>query len=265
MFRTIIVLIALMALLPASAQSTLGRLLSGELVNPADGVWAWYELEDAATGEKLYLRQAIVGVEGDGKKTHYWLELQVRPQVGFATTYKMLLRGPSASPSSIERIYFQTESEPAQKLEPSTLPQDTGAPAAPPEPVDQQTVDAPGGPILCNHYVLEGGTEIWLSDTVPPMGIVRLTSPEGELRLQSYGRGGKDAMTSLPTEEDKTLVRDFGAPAGETGAQPAAPTPTQDATGEPAMPADEAGPEPDAQEDAEQPKKKNFRGRIGKR
>lgn len=201
--RWIAALVAIAACGLAQAQGAVSQLLSGDLVNPRTGVWAWYELEDAESGEMYYLKQSIVGETREDRKVGHWLEVQVRPQVGFSTTYKMLLTGPATDPSNIKRIYFQTGTEPIQKLEPTTLESPPPGEQALPEPQGEQTVQTPNGPLVCKIYKMPDGAEMWLSDAVPPMGIVRIKSREGELRLQRYGEGGPEAETALVTDEDE--------------------------------------------------------------
>jgi hypothetical protein len=240
------------------AQGVISQLLSGQMVNPRVGVWAWYELTDAATGEKYFLRQAIVGEERDGRKVGQWLEVQVRPQVGFPTTYKMLLTGPASDPANIKRIYYQSGNDPIQRIEPESLePQETPENTQP-EPVNQQTIETPNGPIVCNYYKLPDGTEFWLSDAVPPMGIVRLKSPEGELRLERFGEGGPDAATALVTEEDKGGSKPAPSDDGDT---PAAEAPQEESP----RPANALPVMQEEESKEEKPSKKNFQGRGGKR
>ena len=45
--------------------------MSGALINPEVGVFAWYELKDNESGRKLFMRQAIVGEKGRRKKGYY--------------------------------------------------------------------------------------------------------------------------------------------------------------------------------------------------
>lgn len=256
-YRLLLLLFCAMAAVSSHAQGVISQLLSGQMVNPRVGVWAWYELTDAATGEKYFLRQAIVGEERDGKKLGQWLEVQVRPQVGFPTTYKMLLTGPASDPANIKRIYYQSGNDPIQKIEPETLEPDKPAADPQPEPVNQQTIETPNGPIVCNYYKLADGTEFWLSDAVPPMGIVRLKSTEGELRLERFGEGGPDAATALVTEEDS------GAKSNDGGKQPEKPreADNQDAP----RPANALPVMPDEEKQDDKASKKNFQGRGGKR
>lgn len=232
----------------AHGQGVLSQLFSGELVSPRTGVWAWYELVDAASGEKFYLRQAIVGEEKAGRKPGYWLEVQIRPQVGFPTTYKMLLTGPASDPANIRKLYFQNGNDPVQLIEPGDLePQETAE--AQPAPLSQQTIETPNGPIACNYYKLADGTELWLSDAVAPMGLVRLVSPEGELKLQRFGEGGPDAASTLITDEDREATNSRAKEKGKkTEASPAEAAPG-------------AAPERAAQPEDEKPRKKNFGGR----
>lgn len=242
----------------APAQGVIAQLMSGQLVNPRVGVWAWYELTDAATGDKYFLRQAIVGEERDGKKTGLWLEVQVRPQIGFPTTYKMLLTGPASDPSNVKRIYYQDGDEPIQRIEPQNLEPQKPLADTMPEPVNQQTIETPNGPIVCNYYKLPDGTEFWLSDAVPPMGLVRLKSPEGELKLERFGEGGPDAATALPTEEDQQ-----GKPDSEK--QEGAPAASEENAEEP-RPTNALPTLPDETSDREdKSSKKNFQGRGAKR
>ena len=55
-------------------------------------------------------------------------------------------------------------------------------------------------------------TEVWTSDKVPPMGIIKLVSPDGELMLQRYGKGGPDGESAMdkkmdaPTSKGETKV-----------------------------------------------------------
>lgn len=256
-YRLLLVLICAMATSTSHAQGVISQLLSGQMVNPRVGVWAWYELTDSATGEKYFLRQAIVGEERDGKKIGQWLEVQVRPQVGFPTTYKMLLTGPASDPANIKRIYYQSGNDPIQRIEPETLEPDKPAADPQPEPVNQQTIETPNGPIVCNYYKLADGTEFWLSDAVPPMGIVRLKSSEGELRLERFGEGGPDAATALVTEEDKDAKQPEGANTKGKQEEPTAGESERPANALPVMPNEEA------QDDKSS--KKNFQGRGGKR
>ena len=89
--------------------------------------------------------------------------------------------------------------------------------------------------IGAEHYELAGTdrkVELWLNDKVKPMGIVRMTSPDGELLLRNFGHGGNDARSTLdlpaaefqPVEGKTTVdMRVDGDKTTETPEKKAAP------------------------------------------
>lgn len=204
-FAIAVVLAAEFAVLTAGtacAQGIVGDVFAGKLINPEVGVFAWYDLTDATTGKKFFLRQAIVGEERVKLKKGYWVETQIIPQVGFPTVYKMLLTGPANDPKNVHQVIVKEGEDP-----PEVMPIDTSAEA----PIDTvktkreslgvEKVITPAGEIEAEHVVItgeDGGrSEVWIKDAIRPMGIVRMRSAEGELILRRYGSGGKDAESVL--------------------------------------------------------------------
>ena len=101
---------------PLQAQGLMGDVLAGKLVNPEPGVFAWYDLMDAATQRIFYVRQAVVGEEKAGRKKGYWVETEVVPQTGFPAVYKMLVTGPASEPGNVHRLIVREGRGPAQEL-----------------------------------------------------------------------------------------------------------------------------------------------------
>jgi len=209
-------LLAALLFAPAArAQDAVADVLSGRLVKPEAGVWAWYEIDDAETGEKIMLRQAITSEERVRRKTGYWVETRIRPEVGIPVTYLMLLTGPATDPDNVHALYYQVRDEPpivgdVDALEPS----EPAANLEEVEPVDVVSMPTPQGNVTCKHYRLPDGTEAWISDEVPPLGIVRLKSDKGSMLLQRYGKGGPEAE---PTLEPPTDGGDDAGDRGERG------------------------------------------------
>ena len=199
----------------ASAQDgVMGDIMSGKLVNPSVGVWAWYDIKDTASGEHLFLRQAVVGEAKVDGKNGYWIETEVVPHVGFPIVYKMLLTGPAGDPKNIHKVIVRDGTNAPQEV-----PVDPSAPtsgnlgSAERKSAGKENVDTAQGAVEAEHVVVEQDgkkTELWTSDKVPPMGIVKLVSPDGELVLQRYGKGGPDAESAV----DKKL--DLPSSKGET-------------------------------------------------
>jgi hypothetical protein len=230
---------------PGYAQNAVRDVLAGKLVNPEVGVWAWYEIEDPGSEEKVQLRQAITGEERVKRKTGYWVETQIRPQTGFSVVYKMLLTGPATEPGNVHAVFYQTGTElplevPLDEFEMEGTAPDTESLT----PVGEVAMPTPQGSIVCQHYKLADGTEVWISDALPPLGIVRLQSSKGNMVLQSFGKGGPEAESRLRVP-------------GEVASEPGADAPDGDAPD--AAPVDTEA----SKDDAERaPVRRNFGGRL---
>jgi len=199
---SIAIITLLTTLAPASAQEIMGDVFAGKLINPEVGVWAWYELSDSATGAKFYLRQAIVAQEDVKRKTGYWVETELMPQEGFPSIYKMLLTGPASDPKNIHQLIIKQGQSPPESVpiaeEGLTAAQDNGGAR---ELVGNEKLKlASGEEVETQHYRVGSGpaaAELWLNDTVRPMGIVKMRSAEGELMLQRFGTGGRDGESVI--------------------------------------------------------------------
>ncbi|HEO72633.1 MAG TPA: hypothetical protein ENN80_15355 [Candidatus Hydrogenedentes bacterium] len=187
--------------LAAGQQGVVGDVLSGRLVKPKVGQWAWYEMEDAETNRRYALRQAIVGEEWVGWKKGYWLELEVVPPVGYRSVYKMLVTGPASDPRNVHRLLVRDGlSEPVE----APVGQEEGGqsktPAIKRESMGVETVTTSAGEIKAEHLRLTSGgaaSDMWVNDAVRPLGIVRMMSQDGELMLLKYGEGGRDARSVI--------------------------------------------------------------------
>lgn len=204
--RRIISMLAVMGVLSASAgaQGVLSDVLTGKLVKPKVGQWAWYDLLDAPSGRKFALRQAIVGKEKVGRKNGHWLEIEIVPDVGAISIYKMLVTGPASDPKNIHKIRFKQGSDAAVDVPVDALeaaPEDSGN--AKRSSKGTVMLDTAKGPIESEHIVIQDGSstyQIWLNDDVRPMGLVRMDSPNGKLFLRDYGEGGESGMSKADLE-----------------------------------------------------------------
>jgi len=203
---------------PCRAQGILSDLMSGKLIAPRVGVYAWYTLTDRATGKKFFLRQAVVGDEKVKRKDGYWLETELVPEVGFPSIYKMLLTGPASNPENVHRLLVREGNGAIQEVD-VTAVEKAETRSEPREAVGVETLTLPAGEIEAEHYVVEEEgtkTELWISETIPPMGLVKMVNGEGELVLQRFGEGGKDGQSALPdvVSQGGDVTGMDGAPAG---------------------------------------------------
>jgi hypothetical protein len=185
------------------AQGIMADVLAGKLVEPEVGVFAWYELNDAATKKKLFLRQAIVGEKKIKRKTGYWLETQIIPQVGFPVIYKMLLTGPANDAKYVHEVLVKEGQQPVRSITVNPADDLKTSSKASRKSLGRETFKLIQDEITAEHFVVKEGDEelhVWLNDEVRPMGIVRMISPQGELMLSRFGLGGSDALPAIPED-----------------------------------------------------------------
>jgi len=193
-------------------QGLVGEVLTGNLINPTVGTWACYNLTDVSGSQRFSLRLAIVGKEKVGNKTGYWLEVDVIPRVGFRSVSKMLLTGPAKDPANIHEMWMREGGKPAVEVPLNDVvdeqADDASTTSKEPERelVGTEKIKILDGEVLAERYLLVEGDrkiEFWLNDKVKPMGIVRMTSPDGALFLRTFGDGGDNARSvlDLPASE----------------------------------------------------------------
>ncbi|MBX7255830.1 MAG: hypothetical protein K1Y02_05675 [Candidatus Hydrogenedentes bacterium] len=202
MKRLVIAIVCMSAAcVAAHAQGVVGDFLSGKLVNPKVGQWAWYDLIDSRGGQRYVVRQAIVGEEEVGNKDGYWVEFEIVPEVGYKIIYKMLLTGPTSDPANIHRVIEKLAPDPARELALDTESQ-KAAPEKSPKRKSQgmDSIDTLDGKVRAEHYEIVDGekkVDLWINDQVTPSGVVRMRAPDGEMTLRNYGIGGKNGESSI--------------------------------------------------------------------
>jgi hypothetical protein len=209
-------LLAALALVPVwgSAQGLMGDVLNGALVAPTPGAFAWYRLTDRASGANYFLRQAVTGKQKVSGKTGWWLETELVPPVGYPVVYKMLLTGPASDAKNVHEIIARRGDAPVEHIKVDEVPATEGLGADQPRVSRGKTkLTTLNGEIEAEHFVIgpedqpDRQVEVWINESLPPMGIVRMTSPEGELVLQRHGVGGKDGESVLPGPQEKRKRR----------------------------------------------------------
>lgn len=210
--RPVVSMALMLASLSAAAfgQSVAGDLLAGKLVDPKVGQWAWYDVLNQANKATYAIRMAVVGEEKVASKPGYWLEIEVVPAAGYKTISKMLLTGPASDTRNVHKIILKDGPEPAQNVD---VPRDAKSDAPNPgkrKSLGMENITTKSGPVRAEHVSLQQGEraiEMWMSEEIKPCGIVRVTSPEGELILRNHGLGGPDAK-SVITETPEAAGKD---------------------------------------------------------
>lgn len=212
MWRTVALLLGVALMLSglARGQEILGDVFAGKLINPEIGVYAIYDLTDKTTGKRFLLRQAVVGKETVKNKDGFWVEVELIPELGFPMVYKMLLTGPASEPGNVHRIMLMEDGGEAKELpvDPAAL---KGEPpvAGERKSLGVEKIVLAEGEVDAEHFVIDSGSgtgaqsEVWTNNTVRPMGIVRMVTPNGELRLRRFGNGGPDGVSVIKVDPGK--------------------------------------------------------------
>ena len=197
-------------------QAVISDVLAGKLVKPKVGQWAWYDLTDAGSGRRFMLRQAIVGKEKVGRKTGYWVEFEIIPDVGYKAVYNMLLTGPASDPKHVHRLIVREGLTAPEELPKPDEPNDA------PEPpkvkrksLGSELVETPAGVIEAEHLTLttaDDVSEVWVNDEIRPMGIVQMRSKDGALVLRGFGEGGENARAVMNDEPQRAEGRALPRP-----------------------------------------------------
>jgi hypothetical protein len=156
------------------------------------------------------MRQAIVGEEKVGRKTGHWLEVEVVPDIGFPTVYKLLLTGPASDPKNLHRLLVRQGDDPVSEvpIDQSAKPEDGEKGKRVKQ--GKADIETPAGVIKAEHVVVEdsgASIELWLNDAVRPMGVVQMKGPQGELTLRNYGEGGENALSRLTMFDSPNATR----------------------------------------------------------
>jgi len=199
------VVLLLGGFVPAQAQGVINDLLAGRLLDPKVGQWAWYALHSADDEQNFAVRQAIVGSEPVGRRTGYWLEVEVVPEVGYKTIFKMLLTGPANDARNVHRIIAKHGLDPAHEVPVEAQVPDERPPRARRRSQGMEEVFTASGYIRAERFTVTKGEqefEIWLHDDVLPTGIVRMRSQDGEMVVRRYGTGGQHAESLIESVEE---------------------------------------------------------------
>jgi len=174
---------------PAPAASSGGiPQIKGEW-HPTVGAGAVYQLEQKGQPAMTW-EIAVVGQEANA----YWIEN--RTSVPGEAISKMLM-----APGQVKRLIVKAEGQPAMEFP----AQAAGAPQTDLKQtaklVGHEQITTPAGTFGCDHYqILERGgpTDVWVTPSVSPYGLVKMTSSGITLTLAKVVKGAKSRITETP-------------------------------------------------------------------
>jgi hypothetical protein len=219
--------------------------LAVDLKKAAIGSWAEYTLTAGSRTGKL--RWSLVGRQGDSHVLEMGMEGGMPGAAPPKMTVQMsLVPNPTTATKPVKKLVMQMgEMDPMEMpLDMPNMPEQKFQKPDPKKLVGKEQVKVGAGSFSAGHYrdtVNEGTVDVWINDTIPPLGLVKMTltpkagatGPGGRpampmaLELVGKGTGAKPVITKEPKPFNPAM---FGMP----GSGPGAPAPAAPAPGKPA-------------------------------
>ena len=229
------VVFLVLAVTPAVARAQGGGMaptpLAVDLKKAKLGDWSEYSMTAGPRSGKL--RWALISRDGENHTLEMTMEGGA-PTGGQKMALQMtLVPNPTTSSKPVKKLVMQMGTMDPMEM-PLDMPGMSGQRFEKPDPkkkVGKEQLKVAGGTFSADHYrdnVAQGTVDIWINDSVVPLGLVKMTltpkegSPGGPggpmaLELTGRGKGAKPNITKPPKPFDPAA---FGMPGGGHGAPP---------------------------------------------
>jgi hypothetical protein len=167
---------------------------------PVAGSWAEYQVKMRNQGETPgKMKISIVGKEGEA----YWYEMVMQGKERMIS--KILVSGDPEDRKNVKRMIMKVGNEPAMEMPVMGQPKPPQGKSPSPKGklVDKgmESVTVPAGTFQARHMQYQGpdGTvDSWVSEKVPPYGVVKSQAKDFEMILTGYGMNAKSLVTETP-------------------------------------------------------------------
>ncbi len=180
-----------------------------KIFHPVVGQGAEYESTNKIGSDTKphNLQMGIVGKESVEGKDGYWLQSVIETNNGQIVIAKMLMTG---SDFQSYRVIIQTPGQPAMEMPVSTAGANRGKVVESMEDwhsVGTDTVTVPAGTYSCEHWKNDKtGGEVWTSDKVSPIGVVKEMSKDHTMVLMKVLSGYPDRITGPVQKFDPQVL-----------------------------------------------------------
>ena len=158
----------------------------------------------------------IVGKEDVEGNTGHWMEIRSEnPGMPGEMVMKQLMVTGGDKPQ-IKRMIMQMPGRPPMEMPMGMMGmgqhgQGTGAgDTSPGEKVGVETITVPAGTFVCDHYRKQephGTVDVWISDKVPPYGMVKMSSGERTTVLEKVLSNETSHIQGEPQKMDMPFPR----------------------------------------------------------
>jgi hypothetical protein len=232
--RTIFTVVSIFIFLfafSATSEETTGKIprLFGTF-SPQNGAWSEYAVFDKTTGERILMRIAIVGMEGNS----HWYEVANEGQKD-RNIVKMLVKGDPYDNENIQRLILKTGDKPAQEMpldfvmmgrkmanhmfeQRSGIPIQTGIQLKN-EVIGKGHLVVPAGEFpITKHQIIDDKGIVYarytFSNDVFPLGVVSSETEKSSMVLLDYGTNAVSAITEDPEKMSLPPGMPEGLPRG---------------------------------------------------
>ena len=201
--------LALVVLLAGTAAAQFGKMempSARGVWNPVVGSGAAYSLESKREG-KSEMEFAIVGTEMVAGKPAHWMEMAFKSKEGLMVMKSLYVL--DANSMQVKRMIMQAPGEEPMEF-PMNMPMMGGN--RPPQSADirndaelvgTETITTPAGTFECQHYrAKDKSWDTWISEKVPPYGMVKTVSKDSTMTLTRVIAGAKSRITGTPKKFD---------------------------------------------------------------
>ncbi|MFZ0035951.1 MAG: hypothetical protein WAK91_00920 [Candidatus Acidiferrales bacterium] len=184
--------------------------------NPVIGAGGSYEMQ-SADAKTRHLDIFIAGKESVGGKDAYWLEMAMeggqRPGAILVKTLTIV----DATNSQASRTIIQMQGQPPMEMSEQMMGGHQASKYSDirgqGQNMGSETITVPAGTFVCDHWHSNNGGDVWISAKVPPFGLVKSVSKDGNTTVLAHVlTDAKDRITGTPVPFDPMRMMQQGRP-----------------------------------------------------
>jgi hypothetical protein len=227
--KTLLALVACIALVPAPASAQMGSPppmpMVVDLKKVDIGTWASYSMTvgDMSMTSKL----ALVARDASSVTMETSMEGGMMAMMGGKMTMRLVMDpDPTTAAKPVKQMVMQVGDQDPM-LAPDTMQAQKYSKPDPNTLVGKETIKVAGGSFKTSHYrtkTEQGTVDVWVSEDAPPTGLVKLTTPPMQaggqqvpgmvMELTAMGKGAKPTITKTPKPFDPQKMMGGAGPAG---------------------------------------------------
>jgi len=182
-----------------------------DIFKPVVGNGSAYEMQRTGKDAKQSLEMSIVGKESVDGKEAYWMEVGHPDEKSGTMAYaKMLI---TKSDFQFHKMVFQQPGQPAMEMPFHPEQMNMAGKHAESELekwslVGTESITVPAGTFSCQHWKKnEGVGDVWVSDKVSPLGMIKSVQPNETMVLTKVITDAKDHITGPVRQFDPMAMR----------------------------------------------------------